>query len=109
MSKSSGTNSPTLQLWSVCWKVHEAGYTEFFLSLTPYTEGHREGRYDLQGAYARDKNGGNSDGDPPLPIPNREVKPVIADGTAIPSGRVGSRQLSESIQRNLDALFFVCI
>mgnify|MGYP003554565833 CR=1 FL=1 len=50
-------------------------------------------------------NGGNSDGDPPLPIPNREVKPVSADGTAIPSGRVGSRQLSESIQRNLDALF----
>ena len=38
-------------------------------------------------------NGGNSDGDPPLPIPNREVKPVSADGTAIPSGRVGSRQL----------------
>ena len=23
-----------------------------------------------------------SDGDPPLPIPNREVKPVSADGTA---------------------------
>ena len=45
-------------------------------------------------------------GDPPLPIPNREVKPVSADGTAIPSGRVGSRQLTESIQRNLDALFF---
>lgn len=28
---------------------------------------------------------------PPLTIPNREVKPVCADGTAIPSGRVGSR------------------
>ena len=24
-----------------------------------------------------------SDGDPPLPIPNREVKPVSADGTAL--------------------------
>ena len=46
----------------------------------------------------REINGGNSDGDPPLPIPNREVKPVSADGTAIPSGRVGSRQLSESTQ-----------
>ena len=44
----------------------------------------------------REINGGNSDGDPPLPIPNREVKPVSADGTAIPSGRVGSRQLSET-------------
>ena len=29
---------------------------------------------ELKGVY--------SDGDPPLPIPNREVKPVSADGTA---------------------------
>src|SRR5690606_34914798 len=28
---------------------------------------------------------------PPLSIPNREVKPVCADGTATPSGRVGRR------------------
>ena len=27
--------------------------------------------------------GGYSDGVPPLPIPNREVKPVRADGTAV--------------------------
>ena len=26
----------------------------------------------------------------PLPIPNREVKPLMADGTGIPTGRVGS-------------------
>ena len=52
-------------------------------------------------------NGGNSDGDPPLPIPNREVKPVSADGTAIPSGRVGSRQLSETFRRNSGGLFFM--
>ena len=26
--------------------------------------------------------GGNSNGVPPLPIPNREVKPINADGTA---------------------------
>ncbi len=59
----------------------------------------------------REINGGNSDGDPPLPIPNREVKPVSADGTAIPSGRVGSRQLSERIIRNGYPLFLfiVCI
>ena len=28
---------------------------------------------------------------PPLSIPNREVKPVSADGTATPGGRVGRR------------------
>ena len=42
-------------------------------------------------------SGGYSDGEPPLPIPNREAKPVIADGTARPGGRVGSRRaLKES-------------
>ena len=35
--------------------------------------------------------GGYSGEDPPLPIPNREVKLTIADGTAPPGGRVGSR------------------
>ena len=35
--------------------------------------------------------GGYNVGDPPLPIPNREVKPNRADGTAY-SGRVGSCQ-----------------
>ena len=34
--------------------------------------------------------GGYSGEDPPLPIPNREVKLAIADGTAPPGGRVGS-------------------
>ena len=33
--------------------------------------------------------GGYSAGAPPLPIPNREVKPGHADGTAPPGGRVG--------------------
>ena len=36
-------------------------------------------------------SGGYSVGVPPLPIPNREVKPDSADGTAS-RGRVGSRQ-----------------
>ena len=31
---------------------------------------------------------------PPLPIPNREVKPACADGTAMQCGRVGSRLFS---------------
>ena len=39
---------------------------------------------------------GYSGEEPPLPIPNREVKPGIADGTAPPGGRVGRRRPSES-------------
>ena len=52
-------------------------------------------------------NGGYNDGDPPLTIPNREVKPISADDTAIPSGKVGSRQLYETFKSNLEGLFFV--
>ena len=38
-------------------------------------------------------SGGYSGGVPPLPIPNREVKPARADGTAMQCGRVGRRLL----------------
>ena len=38
--------------------------------------------------------GGYCSGVPPLPIPNREVKPACADGTAILCGRVGDCPLS---------------
>ena len=38
--------------------------------------------------------GGYCGGVPPLPIPNREVKPTCADGTAMQCGRVGGRLLS---------------
>ena len=43
----------------------------------------------------------DSVGDPPLPIPNREVKPVSADGTAKICGRVGHRHFLEraSVER----------
>ena len=44
---------------------------------------------------------------PPLPIPNREVKPVHADGTAVTCGRVGSRLLR--VLRAFGGLFFVRI
>ena len=54
-----------------------------------------------------ENNGGYNDGDPPLTIPNREVKPISADDTAIPSGKVGSRQLCESIQET-ECSFFLC-
>ena len=51
-------------------------------------------------------SGGYSVGVPPLPIPNREVKPVRADGTAS-SGRVGRRHFSERFFKVLKNLFFV--
>ena len=45
----------------------------------------------------------DSVGDPPLPIPNREVKPVSADGTAKIRGRVGHRHFFSS-ERGLQAI-----
>ena len=51
---------------------------------------------DINCQYVTVISGGYSDGVPPLPIPNREVKPVIADGTAY-SGRVGSRLFSKTL------------
>ena len=54
----------------------------------------------------RYNSGGNSNGDPPLPIPNREVKPVHAYDTAIPSGKVGSRQLQKAFRASSGGLFF---
>ena len=50
--------------------------------------------------------GGYSGEDPPLPIPNREVKLTIADGTAPPGGRVGScHALTESFETKVSELF----
>ena len=104
MSKPSGTNSPTSSsVWDSISsgqlrrarrgvgsrgtaKKHngtqrdggyKSGVTEFCRSLSSYLS---------QDIYC----GGYSGEDPPLPIPNREVKLTIADGTAPPGGRVGS-------------------
>ena len=46
-----------------------------------------------------------SDGDPPLPIPNREVKPVSADGTA----RGWESRSMPNLERasSTDSLFFL--
>ena len=53
--------------------------------------------------------GGFSGEDPPLPIPNREVKLTIADGTAPPGGRVGSCHfLIEAFETLSRRLFFIC-
>ena len=52
----------------------------------------------------------DSVGDPPLPIPNREVKPDSADGTANVCGRVGHRHFfKERALANAKARFFLYI
>ena len=51
--------------------------------------------------------GGFSSVDPPLPIPNREVKRTHADGTAPPGGRVGSRRSSKALMsKDIGAFLF---
>ena len=45
-------------------------------------------------AIVNPQSGGYCGGVPPLPIPNREVKPACADGTAMQCGRVGGRFFS---------------
>ena len=60
---------------------------------------------------AKDTSGGYCGGVPPLPIPNREVKPVCADGTAMQCGRVGSRLLlqTKALRTEMSSgLFRVC-
>ena len=58
-------------------------------------------------------SGGYCGGVPPLPIPNREVKPACADGTAMQCGRVGSRHLFLKKRRSPsvsnDGRAFLCI
>ena len=54
--------------------------------------------------------GGYSGEEPPLPIPNREVKLTIADGTAPPGGRVGSCRSSDSPTRDSGrGIFILCL
>ena len=48
----------------------------------------------------------DSVGDPPLPIPNREVKPNSADGTAKICGRVGHRHFFSREFQEIGTLFF---
>ena len=55
-------------------------------------------------------SGGYCGGVPPLPIPNREVKPTCADGTAMQCGRVGSRLFSyEALWRVISSECFFCL
>ena len=58
-------------------------------------------------------SGGYCGGVPPLPIPNREVKPACADGTAMQCGRVGGRLLffreSPWIRDYREGSLFFCV
>ena len=66
----------------------------------------------MKSAY-EDLSGGYCSGVPPLPIPNREVKPACADGTAMQCGRVGGRHFysqspeSEMIQGSFRLVYLV--
>ena len=52
-----------------------------------------------------DNSGGDSERDPPVPIPNTEVKPFSADGTWLETARE-SRTLPDSIRNLAFAGFF---
>ena len=99
MSKPSGTNSPNDFLYRGPFSHPR---------IVKYTkEGvwvKRTLRYHVV-SYNNVDLGGYSSGVPPLPIPNREVKPVHADGTAVTCGRVGSRLLR--VLRVIGGLFFM--
>ena len=65
----------------------------------------------FQWCAAKDTSGGYCGGVPPLPIPNREVKPTCADGTAMQCGRVGSRLLlqTKALRTEMSSgLFRIC-
>ena len=93
-SKPSATNCPKafyVYLELFCCRL--SGLVRFFSavlapSCRPYAPPHPYGV-----VRCRTNSGGYSGGVPPLPIPNREVKPARADGTAMQCGRVGRRLL----------------
>ena len=81
MSKPSGTNCPKLS------GAGSFSHTAILLkpSFTSMLKILGVSQYGKRQADTKDL-GGYSDGVPPLPIPNREVKPVSADGTAYKVG-----------------------
>ena len=59
----------------------------------------RDRSQDERGLHKPYKNsGGNGERDPPVPIPNTEVKPFSADGTWLETARE-SRSLPDSIRK----------
>ena len=106
MSKPSGTNSPRASI-----QENEADTQKRIKQMKREVPDDRLLSVSLSLIYAAERsavkvNGGNSSGDPPLPIPNREVKPARAHDTAIPSGKVGSRQLTEALRDQMIAKSF---
>ena len=59
----------------------------------------RRGMISEMSGVREEISGGYCGGVPPLPIPNREVKPTSADGTAMQCGRVGNRLLLKRVLR----------
>jgi hypothetical protein len=95
MPKPSGTNSPRASNTNSETRLYQGVSLSATYALPAETKAGR--RYC----------GGNSSGDPPLPIPNREVKPARAYDTAIPSGKVGSRQFLRPSGSSDSAVFFL--
>ena len=97
MSQPSGTNCPRDFLRRGPFSHPGSSNTVRYLS---------QELYDIRFKNLRDL-GGYSNGVPPLPIPNREVKPINADGTAVTCGRVGSRHFKERFAR-VAPFFLLC-
>ena len=73
------------------------GFTKSEASVT----NRRSGNQDERGLHKPYKySGGNGERDPPVPIPNTEVKPFSADGTWLETARE-SRSLPDSIRKTL--------
>ena len=95
MSKPSGTNSPTSSSVSSSIALRlesgsDIGVNEVSQEIEKWNTARWTSRSVPSCLFSETYCGGYSGEDPPLPIPNREVKLTIADGTAPPGGRVGS-------------------
>ena len=73
--------------------------------MSPYTVG--DCQLSIVNCQFEDLSGGYCSGVPPLPIPNREVKPACADGTAMQCGRVGGRHFLREPWREISGALFV--
>ena len=83
-SKPSTTNRPKLSFQRS--RIYLKLSLTFEIALRKENKVHYKGscHSTIHTVCSRDISGGYSDGVPPLPIPNREVKPDRADGTAHP-------------------------
>ena len=113
-SKPSATNCPNAFPHHAPSCIHWPFERRFFLahSACLSVSAIRAARALWGAAVTRLKSGGYCGRVPPLPIPNREVKPACADGTAMQCGRVGRRLLfitGPRVKRLTWGLFFVAL